>query len=52
MDKFCGGDIDPPLSVAVTENEELPAVVGVPVIAPVVENDSPDGKLPEEIAKV
>jgi hypothetical protein len=37
----------PASSVTWTENEYVPAVVGVPLHAPLVEKESPGGLLPE-----
>ena len=37
----------PALSVTCTVNDEVPEVVGVPVILPADDSDSPAGKVPE-----
>ena len=43
---LCAGELE---SVTFTVNEELPAVVGVPLICPEPLSVSPAGKLPELI---
>jgi len=47
MPSAAGGEVAPPLSLTVTLNEELPAVVGVPPITPVEAfRDKPAGSEP------
>jgi hypothetical protein len=47
IDRACGDEVVPVLSFTVTLNEEVPAVVGVPLMTPVeAARDNPAGSVP------
>jgi hypothetical protein len=47
IDNGCAGEVLPALSFTVTLNEEVPEVVGVPLITPVeAASDNPAGSVP------
>ena len=49
MERLAAGDGLPSESLAVTLNVDVPAVVGVPVMAPAVERESPAGRDPDKV---